>query len=86
MFGSMEMLLKIWESACWCDQCLDVSHRDLKLMINEVFPLLPDKRCRVRREQDVLVVCGGVRTLDGPAALFAERGRRRSMGRPRRST
>jgi hypothetical protein len=29
---------------------------------------------------------GGVRTLDGPAALSAERGRRRSGGRPRRAT
>jgi hypothetical protein len=29
---------------------------------------------------------GGVRTLDGPAALSAERGRRRSGGQPRRAT
>ncbi len=49
-----------------CAQYLDVSHRDLKL-INEVFPLLPDKRYGVRREQDVLVVCGEERDvcLDG---------------------
>ena len=32
-----------------CDQCVHVSHRDLKL-INEVFPLLPDERYGVRRE------------------------------------
>ncbi len=30
-----------------CDQCLNVSHRDLKL-INEVFALLPDERYGVR--------------------------------------
>ncbi len=93
-------------------------------MLNEMFPLLPDERYGVRREQDVLgvlgdvcldgfvgvgqdlqavlgvLVCagggsvvprhpaarwlgdtrrtGGVRTLDGPATLSAERGRRRS--------
>ncbi len=37
------------------DQCLYVSHRDLKLL-NEVFPLLPDERYGVRREQDILGV------------------------------
>ncbi len=30
-----------------CDQCLNVSYRDLKL-INEVFALLPDERYGVR--------------------------------------
>ena len=111
-----------------------MSHGYLKLL-NEMFPLLPDERYGVRREQDILgvlgeerdvcldgfvgvgqdlqavlgvFVCagggsvvprhpeargawdtrrtGGVHTLDGPAALSAKQGRRRSGGRPRRAT